>query len=185
MRDEMTSKGMEMRDKIICCPIGTIWSEHCVLEETPVQPEFARGCTGQAEVFQEYEEGLKDIETFSHVILIYSLHKAEGPRLVVKPFLEDPPHGIFATRYPSRPNHIGLSVVRLIRREGAVLILEDVDILDGTPLIDIKPYVPRFDAPGDANGGWTDKVDLQEAMRRGRRMYRCKLGPQNKDGEDA
>jgi tRNA (adenine37-N6)-methyltransferase len=166
----MTSKGKAMTDKIICCPIGTIRSEHHVREETPIQPEFARGCTGKAEVFPEYEEGLKDIETFSHIILIYSLHKAEEPRLVVKPFLEDVPHGIFATRYPSRPNHIGLSVVRLIRREGAVLILEDVDILDGTPLIDIKPYVPRFDAPRDANGGWTDKVDPQEALRRGRRM---------------
>jgi tRNA (adenine37-N6)-methyltransferase len=99
-----------MTDKIICCPIGTIWSEHRVLEEIPVQPEFARGCTGKAEVFPEYEGGLKDIETFSHLILIYFLHKAEEPRLVVKPFLDDTPHGIFATRYPARPNHIGLSV---------------------------------------------------------------------------
>jgi tRNA (adenine37-N6)-methyltransferase len=72
-----------------------------------------------------------------------------------------------------------------MRRDGAVLILEDVDILDGTPLIDIKPFVPRFDIPRDANGGWTDKVDPQEAMRRGRRMYRCKGNPQDKDGEDA
>jgi tRNA (adenine37-N6)-methyltransferase len=172
-----------MKEIIIVNPIGTITSEHRVLEETPVQPEFARGCTGEAEVFPEYEGGLKDIEAFSHLILIYSLHKADEPCLVVKPFLDDTPHGIFATRYPSRPNRIGISVVRLVRREGAVLILEDVDILDGTPLIDIKPYVPRFDAPRDANGGWTDKVSAQDAERRGRRGYAGKGNPRNKGGQ--
>jgi tRNA (adenine37-N6)-methyltransferase len=158
-------------EHLIMQPIGTIRSEHLLREETPIQPEFARGCIGEAEVFPEYAEGLRDIETFSHLILIYSLHKADDPCLVVKPFLDDAPHGIFATRYPSRPNRMGLSVVRLVRRSGAVLVLEDVDILDGTPLLDIKPYVPRFDAPRDANGGWTDKVEAGEAGRRGRRGY--------------
>lgn len=171
-----------MKDDIIMRPIGTIWSEHYVLEETPIQPEFARGCEGAAEIFPEYEEGLKDIEIFTHLILIYSLHKADETRLVVKPFLDDTLHGIFATRYPARPNRIGLSVVRLVRREGAVLILKDVDILDGTPLVDIKPYVPRFDSPRDANGGWTDKVDAREAERRGRRGYAGSSAHHHKDG---
>ncbi|HQG31965.1 MAG TPA: tRNA (N6-threonylcarbamoyladenosine(37)-N6)-methyltransferase TrmO [Deltaproteobacteria bacterium] len=160
-----------MTDTIVCRPVGTIRSEHRIPEETPVQPEFAKGCAGRAEVFPEYEEGLRDIETFSHLILLYSFHKAGDPELIIKPFLDDVPRGIFATRHPSRPNRIGLSVVRLIRREGPVLILEDVDVLDGTPIIDIKPYVPRFDAPGNATGGWTDTIDPRKARQRGRRMY--------------
>lgn len=160
-----------MTDTITCRPIGIIFSEHSTPEKTPIQPEFARGCTGRLEIFPEYEAGLKDIETFTHLILLYHLHKAGESQLIVKPFLDDTPRGVFATRYPSRPNRIGLSVVRLVRREGNVLYLEDVDILDGTPLIDIKPYVPRFDTPLNAGGGWTDKVDPDESWKRGRRQF--------------
>ncbi len=160
-----------MNDTIALRPIGIIRSGHTVPEKTPVQPGFARGCTGRAEVFPEYEEGLSDIETFTHLILLYHLHEAGEPQLTVKPFLDDRERGVFATRYPARPNRIGLSVVRLVRREGPVLHLEDVDILDRSPLIDIKPYVPRFDAPADAGGGWTDDVDPEEAWKRGRRRF--------------
>lgn len=160
-----------MPDEIIFRPIGTIFSGHSMQEKTPVQPEFARGCTGRAEIFPGYEAGLKDIETFTHLILLYHLHKAGEPQLTVKPFLDDTPRGVFATRHPQRPNRIGLSVVRLVRREGNILHLEDVDILDGTPLIDVKPYVPRFDTPLNAGGGWTDNVSPGEAWKRDRRRF--------------
>lgn len=158
-------------EPIVCRAIGIIHSEHRHPEETPIQPEFARDCPGRVEVFPEYAAGLKDIEGFTHLILIYTFHAAGEPELIVKPFLDDTPHGVFATRYPCRPNHIGLSVVQLVGREGPALHIQGCDILDGTPLIDIKPYVPRFDAPDGARGGWTDTVDPKQAHVRGRRRY--------------
>ena len=103
--------------------------------------------------------------------LIYWFHKATTTKLVVTPFLDDTPRGVFATRAPCRPNPIGLSVVRLLQREGNVLHLQDVDILDGTPLLDIKPYVTRFDCREGARCGWQDGVDEETARRRGRRGY--------------
>jgi tRNA-Thr(GGU) m(6)t(6)A37 methyltransferase TsaA len=105
----------------------------------------------------EYEAGLQDLDGFSHIILLYYFHHADpGFELSVTPFLDDEPKGLFATRYPCRPNPIGLSVVRLVRREGRVLHVEGIDVLDGTPLLDIKPYVPSFDAPPDATLGWLE-----------------------------
>ena len=157
---------------IICHAIGMIHSEHRRPEETPIQPEFAHGCEGWVDVYPAYVDGLKDIEGFTHLILLYAFHAAEEPELIVRPFLDDTPRGVFATRHPRRPNRIGLSVVRLIRREGAVLYIADVDILDATPLIDIKPYVPRFDAPSGAGGGWIEDVDPEQARVRGRRLCR-------------
>jgi len=152
-------------------PIGMIRSEHKRAEDTPIQPPFAEGSAGTVEVFPEYAAGLKDIEGFSHLILLYYFHRAEAPLLVVKPFLEDVEHGVFATRHPRRPNGIGLSIVRLIRREGSVLFVENMDILDETPLLDIKPFLPLHDAPEGVRAGWQDTVDPELARARGRRGY--------------
>lgn len=165
-------------------PIGVIHSEHAKAEETPIQPAFSRGCKGTAEVFPQFEEGLRDIEGFSHLIMLYHLHLAREVSLVVTPFLEDRSRGIFATRYPCRPNPIGMSVVRLAGREGARLFLEDIDILDGTPLLDIKPFVPKFDAPFGARSGWHDAIDPKIARQRGRRGYRGGRGaPDGRKGK--
>ena len=152
-------------------PIGVIHSPHQQAEHTPIQPVYARGIRGRAEILPEYLDGLRDLEGFSHVCLIYWFHKASSPRLVVKPFLDDTPRGVFATRASCRPNPIGFSVVRLVRREENVLHLEDLDILDGTPLLDIKPYVTRFDYRENARCGWQDNVDERTAEIRGRRGF--------------
>jgi tRNA-Thr(GGU) m(6)t(6)A37 methyltransferase TsaA len=135
-------------------PIGVIRSEHFAAEETPIQSAYAKGCKGQAEVFPECASGLLDLEGFSHVYLIYHFHQAGPAKLLVKPFLQDIERGVFSTRAPSRPNAVGLSIVELVRREGNVLHLDGVDILDGTPLLDIKPYVPEFDAHPQSRAGW-------------------------------
>jgi tRNA-Thr(GGU) m(6)t(6)A37 methyltransferase TsaA len=153
-------------------PIGVIRSPHTWAEDTPIQPVYADRAGGRAEIRPEYADGLRDLEGFSHLWLIYWFHQASAPRLVVRPFLDDVPHGVFATRAPCRPNPIGLSVVRLVRREGTVLHLQDVDILDGTPLLDIKPYVARFDYRDGIRCGWVDGVDEQTARTRGRRSGR-------------
>ena len=158
-------------------PIGVIHSDHVVPARTPIQSVCAQGSPGVVQVFPEYEEGLVDIEGFSHLHLIYWLHRAgeatnavSGERsLKVVPFLDDLPHGVFATRSPVRPNPIGLSVVRLVERRGRELAVEDVDVLDGTPLLDIKPYVEGFDLRLGTRGGWTEQVSGDEFVRRGER----------------
>jgi tRNA-Thr(GGU) m(6)t(6)A37 methyltransferase TsaA len=152
-------------------PIGMIHSEHLEAGQTPIQPFFAKGCPGTAEIFPEYAEGLKDIGGFSHLILLYHFHRSTPSSLVVRPYLDDTDRGIFATRHPCRPNPIGLSIVRLIRRDGVLLFLEDVDILDETPLLDIKPYFPQYDAPEGARAGWTETIDHKAAIVRGRRGF--------------
>lgn len=152
-------------------PIGVIRSEHTSADATPIQPVYARACLGRAELFPEFADGLADIEGFSHLYLLYWLHRADPPQLCVKPYLQDVERGIFATRAPCRPNPIGLSLVRLLRREGAVLHLAGVDVLDGTPLLDVKPYAPRYDTVENPRGGWTDEVDDTTARQRGRRGY--------------
>lgn len=152
------------------CPIGVIHTPHTRAEDTPIQPVFAQGVQGRAEILPEHAEGLQDLDGFSHIWLLYWFHQAGPARLTVRPFLQDVEHGVFATRAPTRPNPIGLSLVRLVRREGCILYLEDVDVLDGTPLLDIKPYVPRFDCRTDVRTGWLEAVDEQTAQRRGRRQ---------------
>ena len=156
-------------------PIGMIHSPCTNAEKTPIQPSFASGIPGTVEIFPAYEPGLADLDGFSHIWLIYAFDRAGETRLTVKPFLEDVPHGVFATRAPCRPNPIGLSLIRLVRREGCTLYVEDVDILDRTPLFDIKPYVGRFDRRDDVRCGWLDQIDEQAALKRGRRDY---SGPQ-------
>lgn len=150
-------------------PIGVIRSDHVAAERTPIQPCFAKGCRGRAEVLPEFEDGLRDLEGFSHIYLIYHLHQAGPAVLRVKPFLQQVERGVFATRAPSRPNAIGLSIVELVGRQGNVLDLDGVDILDGTPLLDIKPYTARFDRVETTRNGWQDEVSDETACRKGRR----------------
>jgi len=152
-------------------PIGVIHSEHTEAAKTPIQPIYAPSCTGTVEVFPEYAEGLDDLDGFSHIYLLYHLDRAAKPRLKVKPFLQDILRGVFSTRAPCRPNPIGLSIVRLIRREGNVLHIEGADILDGTPLLDIKPYASRFDCVQTDRNGWHDEVSEENAQVRGKRNY--------------
>lgn len=153
-------------------PIGIIHSPHSVAEKTPIQPCYAVDCTGHIEIFPEYAEGLRDLEGYSHIYLIFCFHRASSPRLVVKPFLQDVERGVFSTRAPCRPNPLGLSIVRLLSREGNTLHISSVDILDGTPLLDIKPYSTRFDCIEDTRNGWQDEVNEEDARHRGRRRYR-------------
>lgn len=141
-----------MSTKLI--PIGIIHSPYATKEATPIQGSFCPDGRGQVEVFPEYEDGLKHIETFSHIILIYQFHNAGETMLVRPTFLDDEPHGVFASRHPCRPNGLGLTIVRLLRRSKNILEVGGIDVLDGTPLIDIKPYIPRFDCFPEANEGW-------------------------------
>jgi tRNA-Thr(GGU) m(6)t(6)A37 methyltransferase TsaA len=138
-------------------PIGVIHTPFEDTEGMPIQPSGAKGVRGTVEVGREYAEGLKDLDGFSHVTLIYHLHRARPHRLIVTPFMDKEPRGVFATRAPSRPNPIGISTVRLIAVRGNVLEIEGVDMLDGTPLLDIKPYVPEFDGNVDVRLGWLER----------------------------
>ena len=135
-------------------PIGIIHSPHSTIEDMPIQPKGAAGVTGYVLVDEHYVEGLRDLEGFSHIYLLYSFHKASRTELLVTPFMDTESRGVFATRSPLRPNHIGLSIVRLQRIEGARVVVEGIDILDGTPLLDIKPYMEKFDTVPECTSGW-------------------------------
>jgi tRNA-Thr(GGU) m(6)t(6)A37 methyltransferase TsaA len=137
-------------------PIGVIHSPFNDLKAMPIQPTGEASAPGTADIFPEFSQGLKDLEGFSHVILLYHLHEVRRSDLIVTPFLGSGPRGVFATRAPTRPNPIGLSIVKLVRVEENRLQLGNVDILDGTPLLDIKPYVPDFDQPTDVRAGWLE-----------------------------
>ena len=150
--------------------LGVIRTPHQEPDRTPIQPCFARGIRGEVRLDPGLADGLKGIEAFSHLHLIYHLHKVEPGPLVVTPFMIDEPKGVFACRYPVRPNALGLSVVKLVDVRGCTLIVEDVDMLDGSPLLDIKPYYPKADVPERTWGGWTEAVNPQEAERRGQRQ---------------
>jgi len=163
-------------DKLVLEPIGVIHSVHIERDSTPIQPVCAAGSRGRVEVFSQYADGLDDVDGFSHLHLIYWFHRAERLRpspgdraLKVIPYLDDVPRGVFATRSPRRPNPLGLSLVRLVERHGAELIVEDLDVLDGTPLLDIKPYVEGFDLRVGTRGGWTERVSEETFRRRGTR----------------
>jgi tRNA (adenine37-N6)-methyltransferase len=137
-------------------PIGTIYSPFKETAGTPIQPAAAKGARGRVEIFEPYRPGLRDLDSFSHIILIYVFHRCRGYDLEVVPFMDTEPRGLFATRAPRRPNPLGLSVVRLERVAGGVLHIAHVDILDGTPLLDIKPYVPAFDSVEQVRVGWLE-----------------------------
>ena len=137
-------------------PIGFLQTPYKDIHNMPIQPSGASGVPGKLILKPEFVEGIKDLDGFSHIYLIYLFHKANSFHLTVTPFLDSEVHGVFATRAPKRPNPIGLSVVRLLSIEENVLNLENVDMLDGTPVIDIKPYIPSFDQPQNVRIGWLE-----------------------------
>ncbi len=147
--------------KYIMRPIGTIHSPFSDKASTPIQPSRSQA-RGQVEVFPEFAAGLQDLDQFSHIILLYVFHRSEGYSLKVKPFLDQHLHGLFATRYPCRPNPIGLSIVRLVSVTNNILEIDGVDVLDGTPLLDIKPYVPEFDRRDGGRAGWLEAKQKTE-----------------------
>ena len=151
-------------------PIGTIHTPFSSLEGMPIQPSGAADVAGTVILKPQYETGLRDLDGFSHIILLYHFHLSAGHRLTVTPFLDTVERGLFATRAPRRPNPIGLSIVRLTGIDGVTLQVTDVDMVDGTPLLDIKTWVPRFDTRADAQAGWLDK--LQDRSRRVRSDHR-------------
>ena len=141
-------------DPITYTPIGIVHTPYTTPVGMPVQTVAAAGVAGTIELDPEWAAGLKDLAAFSHLILVTHLHQVSGYSLEVVPFLDDRPHGVFATRSPRRPNPIGLSIVRLVDITGCTLHVEDVDMVDGTPLLDIKPYFASTDAVPDASVGW-------------------------------
>jgi tRNA-Thr(GGU) m(6)t(6)A37 methyltransferase TsaA len=139
-------------------PIGVVHTPFKEPKGTPIQPTMADGARGTVTVFEEFQEGLKDLEGFERIWLICWFHLAPKAKLLVTPFLDDRQHGVFATRAPARPNPIGISSVRLLRVDGNILTVADVDIVDGTPLLDIKPYAPALDCYHVKRSGWLDRA---------------------------
>ncbi len=137
--------------------IGIIRTPFKTPSGTPIQPTGAAGVKAKVEIFPEYCQGLADLEGFSHIILLYLFHLSKKFKLKVKPFLDEELRGLFATRAPARPNPVGISVVRLIKVDDAVLYIEDIDVVDKTPLLDIKPYIPEFDIRKVNRTGWMEE----------------------------
>jgi len=144
--------------KIELTPIGIIHSPFRNPAGSPIQPSGAKGVKGSIEIFEEYRAGLRDLEGFSHIYLLYHFHPSTGYNLSVVPFMDTRPRGLFATRAPKRPNPIGLSIVRLDKVEDGRLYIQNVDVLDGTPLLDIKPFAPQFDAQQEVRAGWLEQI---------------------------
>ncbi|MEJ2012398.1 MAG: tRNA (N6-threonylcarbamoyladenosine(37)-N6)-methyltransferase TrmO [Anaerolineales bacterium] len=140
--------------KITYEPIGIVHSPFTDVSSMPIQPTSEASREGMVEIYPAYVEGLQDVDGFSHLILLYHMHAVRTVKLSVIPFLDTVARGVFATRAPTRPNPIGLSIVRLVEIEGGNLKVDHLDVLDGTPLLDIKPYVPEFDARTDVREGW-------------------------------
>ena len=138
-------------------PIGIIHTPYSEASQIPIQGIFKEDVEGVAELFEKYAPGLKDLEDFSHAILIYYFHKSSIEKIEGKPYLEDKPHGIFAIRSPHRPNHLGFSIVRIKEIKNNRLYFYEVDMLDGTPLLDIKPYSKYFDSRENVRSGWIEK----------------------------
>ncbi len=141
--------------------IGIIHSPYKTKEECPIQGNVRPETRGQVEVFDEYAEALETIETFSHIMLFFMLDRSGEVKLSRPTFLDENPHGVFASRHPARPNGIGFSIVRLEKRDGNILYVSGIDMLDNSPLIDIKPYIPRFDCFTDASEGWLEGRELR------------------------
>ena len=138
--------------------IGTIHSPFTDLSGMPIQPTSESSAEGWIELDPQFAEGLKDLEGFSHIYLIYHLHKVAQTKLIVTPFLDTEPRGVFATRAPSRPNPIGLSLVKLVRVERNRVYVDQIDVLDGTPLLDLKPFIPAFEGEEEIKTGWLEKA---------------------------
>lgn len=147
-------------------PIGVIHSPYKELEGMPIQPSGAKETVGEVHVLEEFAEGLADLDGFSHIYLFYHFHKNDGFKLKVTPFMDTVERGLFSTRAPRRPNMLGMSVVRLEGVEKTILKVRGVDVLDGTPLLDIKPYVAKFDAvPADRFGWLETAADKAQTLR--------------------
>jgi len=144
--------------EIICKPIGIVHSPFMESMGTPIQPTAGKDVKGKIEVFPEFESGLDGVEGFSHIIVVFHFHLSEKTKLKVVPYLDNKEKGVFATRAPSRPNHIGISVVRLEKIEGNLLFVKDLDIINGTPVLDIKPFIPELN-PKKARKGWLEKKE--------------------------
>ncbi len=140
--------------KLIFETIGVIRSPFSDTKGMPIQPQAAVGVRGSVELDPRFAEGLRDLDGFSHITLLYHFHRSKPHSLLVKPFLDNTLRGVFATRVPSRPSSIGISTVRLIGIEGTTILIEEVDILDGTPVLDIKPFIPSFDNRETDRIGW-------------------------------
>ncbi len=153
------------RKEISIQPIGVIHTPHHDISNMPIQPIAAVGIKGYIELFPEYVDGLTDLQGFSHITLVYHFHKIEGYQLMVKPFMDNVEHGIFACKAPKRPNAIGISTVKLLKVENNLVHIEMVDMLDQTPLIDIKPFFPKYDNRLDTKSGWLDKATSISADR--------------------
>lgn len=145
-------------------PIGIIHSPHKEAKGTPIQPRYAEGFDGTVELLPEYAEALADLDGFEWIWLIYAFNRSEGWNPKVTPFRDTVERGLFATRAPKRPNAIGMSCVRLVSIEETMLHVSEIDILDGTPLLDIKPYVPDYDAYPDSQAGWLDHAPKPGVM---------------------
>jgi len=157
-----------MSNELKIQPIGIIETPFQEPEGTPIQPSRANGARGRVHVHQGLWDGLRDLAGFERIWLIYWLHRVAGNAMLVTPFLDQQEHGVFATRAPARPTPIGISAVRLIRFEEGVLEVADVDMINGTPLLDIKPYVPEFDSYPASGAGWFDQANSQSRMADGR-----------------
>lgn len=152
-------------------PIGTLHTPFKEIADMPVQPSGARGVAGRIELNPELAEGLRDLDGFSHIIVLYRFHKVTRVDLTVTPFLDPHPRGVFSTRAPTRPNPIGLSILAVKAVHGHIVEVEDVDMLDGTPLLDIKPYVPEFDQRSDVRTGWLEKAGGRSVSARSDRRF--------------
>ncbi len=153
-------------------PIGRIETPFKDIENMPIQPGGAQGVRGKVVVFPEYQQGLRDLAGFSHVYLLYHFHQVVDHKLMVTPFLDTEPRGIFSTRAPKRPNPIGLSVVKIIEIKDGILIVENVDMLNGSPLLDIKPYVSAFDHHESIRIGWLTGKSQQHRTQRSDKRFK-------------
>lgn len=144
-------------------PIGTIHTPFTSLEQMPIQPKGAADTQGTLVLQKAYKEGLKDLEGFSHVYILYHFHKAIRTELLVTPFMDTEIRGVFSTRSPLRPSHLGLSVCEIVSVQDTIVTLKGIDVLDGTPLLDIKPYIPQFDRVSNVKTGWMTKNESEVA----------------------
>jgi tRNA (adenine37-N6)-methyltransferase len=157
--------------EVIYKPIGIIHSPFHNMEEMPIQPTSESSGLGTVEIYTEFTDGLKDLGGFSHIYLLYHFHKTRQSKLLVTPFLDTQAHGIFATRAPGRPNPIGISLVKIVNLENNLIHVDHIDILDGTPLLDIKPYVPEFENAHDVRIGWLEQAKGQIRTRKSDKRF--------------
>jgi tRNA-Thr(GGU) m(6)t(6)A37 methyltransferase TsaA len=166
-----------MKKVIKLKPIGVIRTPYNDPGKVPIQGKFENSIKGRIELFPRYRPGLKDVEGFSHLILIYFFHRAKEEKLIAMPLLEDKPHGVFAMRSPVRPNHIGISIVKLEKVRKGGITFTQVDMLDGTPLLDIKPYISYYDERKNVKNGWLESHFKKGRPKRLRQIIRTKRHP--------